>query len=78
MSAIADLAADGLAIVITVHDLRLAVEYCSSLAVLDGGSVVASGPTVEVLTDSLLAEVFGIRATVRTHPRPIIDVHGLA
>ncbi|MDJ0359268.1 ABC transporter ATP-binding protein [Rhodococcus sp. H29-C3] len=78
MSAIADLAADGLAIVITVHDLRLAVEYCSSLAVLDGGSVVASGPTVEVLTDSLLAEVFGIRATVRTHPRPVIDVHGLA
>ncbi len=78
MNAIADLAADGLAIVVTVHDLRLAVEYCTSLAVLDQGSVVASGPTVDVLTDSLLAEVFGIRATVRAYPKPVIDVHGLA
>ncbi|MGA9872656.1 MAG: ABC transporter ATP-binding protein [Rhodococcus sp. (in: high G+C Gram-positive bacteria)] len=78
MNAVRDLAADGLAIVVTVHDLRLAVEYCHSLAVLDGGCVVASGPTVEVLDDRLLADVFGIRATVRTTPRPAIDIHGLA
>ena len=78
MNAVRDLAAEGLAIVVTVHDLRLAVEYCTSLAVLDGGSVLASGPTVDVLDDRLLAEVFGIRATVRTHPRPAIDIHGLA
>lgn len=78
MNSVRDLAAEGLAIVVTVHDLRLAVEYCTSLAVLDGGSVVASGPTVDVLDDRLLADVFGIRATVRAYPRPGIDIHGLA
>ena len=78
MNAVRDLAADGLAAVVTVHDLRLAVEYCTALAVIADGSVVASGATAEVLTDELLAEVFGIRATVRTRPRPTIDIHGLA
>ncbi|MGB7381978.1 MAG: ABC transporter ATP-binding protein, partial [Rhodococcus sp. (in: high G+C Gram-positive bacteria)] len=78
MNAVRDLAADGLAVVVTVHDLRLAVEYCTSLAVIADGSVVASGATTAVLTDELLAEVFGIRATVRTRPRPTIDIHGLA
>ncbi|OZE93050.1 ABC transporter ATP-binding protein [Rhodococcus sp. 15-2388-1-1a] len=78
MNAIRDLAADGLAVVVTVHDLRLAVEYCHSLAVLDGGAVVASGPTTDVLDDRLLADVFGIRATVRTGPPPTIDIQGLA
>lgn len=78
MNAVRDLAADGLAIVVTVHDLRLAVEYCTSLAVLDAGRVVASGATADVLDDRLLADVFGIRATVRANPRPTIDIHGLA
>lgn len=78
MNAVRGLAADGLAIVVTVHDLRLAVEYCTSLAVLDAGRVVASGATADVLDDRLLADVFGIRATVRANPRPSIDIHGLA
>ncbi|KZF00913.1 MAG: ABC transporter ATP-binding protein [Rhodococcus sp. (in: high G+C Gram-positive bacteria)] len=78
MNAVRDLAADGLAIVVTVHDLRLAVEYCTSLAVLDAGRVVAAGETARTLTDRLLADVFGIRATVRAHPRPVIDIDGLA
>ncbi|MBY6414528.1 ABC transporter ATP-binding protein [Rhodococcus sp. BP-252] len=78
MNAVRQLAAEGLAIVVTVHDLRLAVEYCTSLAVLDGGSVVAAGPTADVLGERLLAEVFGIRATVCSDPRPRIDIEGLA
>ncbi|SNT49089.1 ABC transporter ATP-binding protein [Rhodococcoides kyotonense] len=78
MNAVRDLAADGVAIIVTVHDLRLAVEYCTTLAVLDRGSVVASGPTVEILDERLLADVFGIRATVRAHPALGLDIHGLA
>ncbi|OZC77545.1 histidinol phosphatase [Rhodococcus sp. 06-418-1B] len=78
MNAVRDLAAEGLAVVVTVHDLRLAVEYCTSLAVLDNGSVVATGPTAEVLTDNLLSDIFGIRATVSAVPRPSIDIIGLA
>jgi cobalt/nickel transport system ATP-binding protein len=36
---------------IATHDLELVVELCSRVVVLDGGRVVAEGPTVEVLSD---------------------------
>lgn len=77
MGLLRELAADGMAVVVTMHDLRLAVEYCDALAVISGGSVVGSGDPVEVLTDRLLADVFGIRADVRTTPRRTLDVLGL-
>ncbi|MCJ7442829.1 MAG: energy-coupling factor ABC transporter ATP-binding protein [Thermoanaerobaculaceae bacterium] len=36
---------------IATHDLELVVELCSRVIVLDEGSVVAQGPTVELLSD---------------------------
>jgi len=39
---------------IATHDLELVVELCSRVIVLDEGSVVAQGPTVEVLSDEEL------------------------
>lgn len=36
---------------IATHDLELVVELCARVVVLDGGRVVAEGPTVEVLSD---------------------------
>lgn len=78
MKVLGDLAATGLAIVVTMHDLRMAVEYCDRLAVLDGGSVVADGPPAEVLDDGLLGSVFGIKAHVRSHPKRSMEILGLA
>ncbi|MFB9904497.1 ABC transporter ATP-binding protein [Allokutzneria oryzae] len=60
-----ELAADGLAVLLTLHDLRLAVSYCDRLAVLDAGKVVAVGPPAEVLDEKLLADVFGVRGRIR-------------
>lgn len=53
---------------IALHDLNLAAYFCDRLYVLDGGRVVASGPPGEVLTEELLAEVYGVRAEVTVHP----------
>jgi cobalt/nickel transport system ATP-binding protein len=39
---------------IATHDLELVVELCSRVIVLDGGAVVAQGPTVELLSDETL------------------------
>jgi cobalt/nickel transport system ATP-binding protein len=39
---------------IATHDLDLVVELCSRVIVLDGGRVVAQGPTVELLSDEEL------------------------
>ncbi|MHC5909380.1 ABC transporter ATP-binding protein, partial [Streptomyces sp. S6] len=50
--------------VVALHDLNLAAMYCDRLAVLKEGRVVASGTPREVLTESLVADVYGVRATV--------------
>jgi branched-chain amino acid transport system ATP-binding protein len=42
------LAAEGLAIVLVEHDLRLVMEVCASIYVLDLGSVITHGPPEEV------------------------------
>jgi cobalt/nickel transport system ATP-binding protein len=39
---------------IATHDLELVVELCARVIVLDRGTVVATGPTVEVLSDEAL------------------------
>lgn len=72
------LAARGLAVLVTLHDLRLAAEYCDRIAVLDAGQVVDAGTPEHVLTPELLATVFGVRGRIRTvEDRRVLDLHGL-
>lgn len=78
MTLLRDLACDGLAIVVTMHDLRLAVEYCDTLAVLHYGRVISTGPPADVLDDTVLGGVFGIRAVVRSSPRLSMEILGPA
>ncbi|MQA12399.1 MAG: ATP-binding cassette domain-containing protein [Pseudonocardiaceae bacterium] len=59
----------GLTVLIALHDLNLAASTCDRLAVLDGGSLVETGPPVEVLTPELIRRVFGANASVVPHPR---------
>ncbi|RCW43622.1 iron complex transport system ATP-binding protein [Halopolyspora algeriensis] len=86
------LAAEGMAVLLTLHDLRHAAEHCDRLVVLDAGRVVAVGSPVEVLDERLLAEVFGVRGRLRVpdaasqevvgeephdaSARPVLDLHG--
>ncbi|MFZ2530601.1 MAG: ABC transporter ATP-binding protein [Rhodococcus sp. (in: high G+C Gram-positive bacteria)] len=73
-----ELAARGLAVLVTLHDLRLAAEYCDRIAVLDAGQVVDVGTPDEVLTTELLDTVFGVRGSIRTVAgRRVLDLFGL-
>lgn len=51
-----------------LHDLNLAAAYCDRICVLKAGRIVAVGPPVEVLTTSLMHDVFAVRAHRLTHP----------
>ena len=51
-------------VLVAVHDLALAARYCSRLILMHSGRVVASGAPAEVLTASLLRQVYGIEAVV--------------
>jgi iron complex transport system ATP-binding protein len=46
--------------VIVMHDLNLAARYCDRLVLLDGGRVVESGPTADVLVPAVLEPVYGV------------------
>ncbi|MFE3935951.1 ABC transporter ATP-binding protein, partial [Streptomyces goshikiensis] len=53
---------------LVLHDLNLAASFCDRLYVLSAGRVAASGPPERVLTEELLADVFGVRTRVGVHP----------
>ncbi|WP_114324907.1 ABC transporter ATP-binding protein [Candidatus Colwellia aromaticivorans] len=67
-------------VIMTVHDLNLASQYCQRLLLLNQGQLIADGSPVDVLTESQLSSVFKLpcqveqRATEQdpTSPKPRI------
>lgn len=53
-------AADGVGILVVLHDLNLALEYSDRALLLKQGRIVSSGATREVLTAERVAEVFDV------------------
>jgi len=57
--------------VIATHDLELVVETCSRVIILDLGTIVAEGPTVQVLNDEALMLAHGLeRPHILRHLHP--------
>ncbi len=52
----------GLALITVLHDLNLAARFSETIALLQEGSLVARGSPEQVLTSSLLQQVFGLEA----------------
>ncbi|WP_448550888.1 ABC transporter ATP-binding protein [Thalassotalea montiporae] len=68
----------GITVLASFHDLNLASAMCDRLLVLSNGKLVADGAPSQVLTRSLLAEVFGVNAQLQPHPEhgsPLITYH---
>ena len=68
MKTFARLAAAGKTVLVSMHDLGLAVRHCGRLLLMSGGRLVADGAPGEVLTEARLAEVFHLRAFYRDTP----------
>jgi len=56
--------AEGLTVVAAMHDLTLAAQYADRVVLLDRGRLVADGTPVEVLTEALLAQHYGVAVDV--------------
>lgn len=67
MELLRELAADGCAVVVVLHDLALAGRFCDRLVLLKAGCVLAMGTAREVLTDENCARAYGIETLRCAH-----------
>ncbi|MDR1957096.1 MAG: ABC transporter ATP-binding protein [Treponema sp.] len=65
---------EGKTIVAVLHDLNLASQYCDRIVLLKDGRLCYQGIPGEILTEEVIADIYGIRALVQAdgHGRPII------
>lgn len=68
MRLLRELTDEGRGVLVTCHDLGLAARFCTRIAVICRGRIVADGAPEQVLTPGLLAEVFGITARIEAGP----------
>lgn len=47
-------------ILVSTHDMRLVAELFPRMVIMDGGVIVADGPTVELMNDAALLEAHGL------------------
>lgn len=50
--------------VVALHDLNLAAMFCDQVVMLSAGRVVAAGSPVDVLTEELVADVYGVQCRI--------------
>ena len=58
----------GRAIIVAIHDLTLAAQYCSRVALMKDGVFSAQGSPREVLTGENVFEGYGVRVSILDHP----------
>ncbi len=55
-------------LLLTIHDLNLAAQYCDRIIIIDQGFIRADGTPEQVLTQSLLRQVFKSDCHIDKHP----------
>jgi iron complex transport system ATP-binding protein len=65
----------GLSVIMIIHDLNLAAEYCDQLVLLKKGEVYAQGIPEDVVTYSNIEKVYGTVVITKTNPlsgKPVV------
>lgn len=82
MTVLRRLAADGVAVIVTLHDLNFAARFCDRLILLADGHVVTEGNPSSVLTPEIMGSVFAVRAELGWRngrffvvPWEVLDAH---
>lgn len=67
---VADIASrTGMIVLIALHDLNHALRYCANTIVIANGEMAASGPTDDVITASMLRDIYRIDARIEACSR---------
>ncbi|MEY8204540.1 MAG: ABC transporter ATP-binding protein [Bermanella sp.] len=59
----------GITVISSLHDLNLASQFCDEVAVMKQGKMLTQGPPKEVLSETLIHDVFSVKSTADTHPK---------
>ena len=57
-----------LTVIIALHDLNLAAQYCDWMVMLNGGNVHAEGTPLDILTAPNIKKVYGAEVCIYPHP----------
>lgn len=57
-----------LTVIMVLHDLNLASEYCDQIILLEKGRIYALGSPGEIITSTNINAVYGSRVLIRPHP----------
>ncbi|AUC56669.1 ferrichrome ABC transporter (plasmid) [Sagittula sp. P11] len=70
----------GAVVILALHDLNQVMRACRTVMALAGGRILATGPTLEVLTPELIGTLYGIDSRVERCSRgcPMMIVDGPA
>lgn len=55
----------GRTVILAVHEVELALRFADDIVAVRDGRIAAAGPTAEVMTDTMLGELYGVRARIR-------------
>lgn len=58
----------GRTVVVVLHDLNLACRYADHIVAMKSGSIVAEGRPVDVVTEAVVADVFGMASRIVVDP----------
>jgi iron complex transport system ATP-binding protein len=73
------LAGEGMGVVVTLHNLTLALRLADRVVILQDGRVAADGPPDQALSPDTIARVYGVRATrLQTADGPVLAVAPLS
>lgn len=59
---------EGLGVLLVLHDLNLAAQYCDRLVLISQSETVIQGFPAEVITAPLIYQAYGIRPVIVPHP----------
>lgn len=63
-----ELAAEGAAVVVVLHDLNLAAQYSDRVIVLKDGKLQTDGKPWEAITAEMIEDVYGHKTLIQAHP----------
>jgi len=58
----------GVTIIMALHDLNLAAQYCDQIILLNKGRIYKSGQPEEVITGRTVKDIYGAGSIVFPHP----------